>query len=213
MIQTNLSEFLQKKVQLDTKKCIQTKCGFCQKDTQCQDIFGPNFTNLDFLYSRYICENCAFLFDDDLRKNCFYIYQENNQTVIQKIKQNEFADIIRNPKLPCILGFSESRKMHRLFKAKVNYTKQDFAIQCDKIRVNLDLDKDIKLMNDLEKLYNKYELSKSWLINGDIPPPYIIKMGQDYFRYKEITQNLIGDYKLNTLVAFINSDRIFESKT
>jgi hypothetical protein len=180
------------------------KCGFCQKGNQeCQDYFGANFVNFDYFTHRLICPNCANLFDDNIRKKCFYGNLQNGFSTIQ---QSEFADILRSPILPCILSFSESRQMGRLYKARINYSLDNFAIECDKYRVILDLSVDVPLMNWLENLYNSYKLSKSWLLTGNIPTSIILEMGELYFEYLAKTKNLFNTPKLSILLAFCNAN-------
>jgi hypothetical protein len=180
-----------------------SNCGFCQdKDVECGKYFGSNFVNYDYLTNQYICLDCANLFDDNVRKKCFYA---NKKEGFRTIQQSEFADILRNPVLPCILSFSESRQMGRLYKSKINYTPDNFTIECDKYRVTLDLNTDVELMDWLENIYNKYKVSKSWLLNNTIPTTVIFQMGEEYFQYLDKTKDLLNTPKLSLLLAFCNA--------
>lgn len=185
-----------------TGKTRISNCGFCQnKNVECGKYFGSNFVNYDYLTNQYVCLDCANLFDDNVRKKCFYGNQKEGFKLIQ---QSEFANILRDPIFPCILSFSESRQMGRLYKSKINYTPDNFAIECDKYRVTLDLNTDVELLNWLECIYNRYTLSKNWLLNNNIPTTIIMDMKQEYFEYLQQTNNLIKTPKLSILLAFCN---------
>jgi hypothetical protein len=182
-------------------------CGFCQEELEVFDIFGPKFNDREVLTNKYICKDCAVLFADYFRKKSFYISKKETKL----LQQNEILDCLKKVEFPCILSFTESYKKHRLFKSQINFTKTNFAIQCDNYRVYLNLDEDVGLLNFLEEIYNKYELNKEWLETGEIPSFKILEMKTDYIKYKNLTDKIKKTNKLHILVKFIN-DKINRNK-
>jgi len=192
-----------------SKKQILSKCGLCQENQECRNIFGPNFVGHDYITSPYICEDCAVLFSDTLRKKSFHITENTTGLIMQK----DIADILRNTTFPCILSFTESNKKHRLYKSTISYDRTRVAVECDNERIYLNLDTDVPLMDFLENIYNNHKMSKSWLITGDIPAVIIKDMGiKLYTEYRGRTDPIRGQPKLRILVAFINANEEKQKK-
>lgn len=199
--------FLKNRVKISLpSRSRNTICGICGRYTDCYDILKKTFTNLDELYSRYICADCAPLFSIEWLKTGFYFTQNE----MHKMKQHEYEYILFNQciEFPCMISFSESRKKHRLYRTKISTSLDQVNLSTDmgNFIFNINPDSyDNRVFWHLANMYNDYKISKSWLIDG-FPMNAIYKtIGlKKYKELMELIHPIRWDYKLNLIVKFLN---------
>lgn len=178
------------------------KCAICRKKKKCKKILKKTFTDLDYLQGRFFCKNCIKLFNNKWLKTSFYWTKKNKR----KIKQNQFYNLINNLKFPCLISFSESKKKHRLFRSKWSINKNKVYISLDNGNVILNLNKDLKLLNYLQKFYLKYNIQKKWLLNI-FPIEIIKKIGfKQYLFFLKKTKYIKQTKKYKFFIKILNKN-------
>lgn len=195
-----IKDFLKNRLAFEAKSVGEKKCALCGDKAECFDVLRDTFTDLDNLQGRYCCQDCSPLFSTELLKTAFYITTSN----IRKLKQNEFAEVLKEIEFPCILSFSASRKKHRLFRSTVSLSPERVFISTDTGEVILNLKKDLKLFDYLNKLYNEFKVTKAELISGEWTFYSIKKVGMvEYQNFLRITKATRGTEKYNLLISFL----------
>jgi hypothetical protein len=174
------------------------QCGLCQEEGAI-DILKDTFTDLDSLKSHVFCAEHAKLFDSEVLKTSFYIY--DNQ--VFKIKQHELAGIIFGSiQFPSKISFSKSRKKHRLFRTKDSLNKNNIIVSTDDGDVVIDQEQDKSLFDYLNYLY-KQKIPKSELLNG-LSMSSTAKIGfKEFNKFKTTIGKILKTKKLELLVDML----------
>lgn len=147
---------------IDPQKVDDQRCWLCGGQTDGLGVpiakaIKPTFTNHDSARapgSKAICAGCAFCLGPRELRNYSVLATEQE---LRHPTRPEIKNLLLDPpELPFVLCIAVSGQKHLHFRAEINYSRDDFMVELEEVRVYVDRNFLPELLDWIEKLYTVF---------------------------------------------------------